>query len=228
MIDLASLEIMLMHYAAGGLPPAEALMVAAHLSLNPSARAKVSAYKAVGAGMVCSEEPSPVSDECLKSVLARIDAPKCEEKPACHAHLKKRAEQLDIPFPIFSVLSVACDHDRWAWRNIADGVDIIDVSICKQKIGRSEGYIRLMRIAPETRAARHGHDGIEITVVLNGTYVDETGHYRAGDIIIFRKNQELTHAPASGKDGCVCLVMSEKPLRFTNPLQRFLNFVHGF
>lgn len=228
MIDIASLEILLMHYAAGGLGPSEALMVAAHLAVNPRARAKVSAYKAAGAEMVCQEAPASLSDDCLKGVLSRIDAPAAEEKQSHQVNVQQRAQHLDIPVAVFSVLSVACDHDGWAWKKVADGVEIIDVAICERKIGKSEGYMRLMRFTPDTQTARHSHDGVEITLVLNGTYVDETGHYQAGDIVIFGKNRELTHAPKAGAEGCVCLMMTEKPLRFTNPLQRFLNFFHGF
>lgn len=61
----------------------------------------------------------------------------------------------------------------------------------------------IVRYAPDSRFARHGHPGGEEFVVLEGTFQDEAGDYPAGTYV--RNPPGSGHAPGS-QSGCVIFV----------------------
>lgn len=85
------------------------------------------------------------------------------------------------------------------------------------------GYrTRLLRIARGVGLPHHTHEGFEYTIVLEGGFSDQWGEYLEGDFAI--ADQEVDHAPvADARDGCLCLAVTDAPLRLTGPLGRFLN-----
>lgn len=61
----------------------------------------------------------------------------------------------------------------------------------------------IVRYAPDSRFARHGHPGGEEFLVLDGTFQDETGDVPAGTYV--RNPPGTGHAPGSAT-GCTILV----------------------
>ena len=61
----------------------------------------------------------------------------------------------------------------------------------------------IVRYAPDSRFARHGHPGGEEFLVLEGTFQDEAGDYPAGTYV--RNPPGSGHAPGS-QSGCVIFV----------------------
>ncbi len=61
----------------------------------------------------------------------------------------------------------------------------------------------IVRYAPGSRFARHGHPGGEEFLVLEGTFQDETGDFPAGTYV--RNPPGTAHSPGSD-EGCVILV----------------------
>ena len=81
---------------------------------------------------------------------------------------------------------------------------------------------RLYRIRPGTAMPQHSHEGREFTLLLAGGFSDETGHYLRGDVAAV--DSSVDHRPVAdpGED-CICLAVTDAPLRLTGPLGRFLN-----
>ena len=74
---------------------------------------------------------------------------------------------------------------------------------------------------------RHSHTGTELAMVLSGSYQDEIGRYTAGDLA--DHDEDVTHRPCSdARDGCICLIATEGPLRFEGFMLRMLQPVIGF
>ena len=60
------------------------------------------------------------------------------------------------------------------------------------------------RNSPGKMMPKHGHEGLEATMVFHGGYSDESGDYNKGDLVILEDNEE--HTPISSeKTGCICL-----------------------
>ena len=65
----------------------------------------------------------------------------------------------------------------------------------------------------------HSHRGLELTLVLCGAFSDATGSYSRGDLQ--EADEDLEHQPhaAPGED-CICLAVTDAPLRFRSVAAR--------
>lgn len=222
MIDFSVLEMLLMQYAAGGLSPSEALMVASHAALNPQARQKIAAYEALGGQMLCDNEARAVTPDCLDKIMARIDDA-CAETPC--------GEPLPIPLPaetglreeIRSLINAHCQTRQRGWAPLAGGIDVIYLKVSAPRRHR----LRLVRLAGGQQVPPHRHPGLEITLVLEGGFSDATGHYTVGDMVVI-DDPAFVHAPKADQAGCVCLTLMEAPLRFQSRMVGILNFFKRF
>jgi putative transcriptional regulator len=81
---------------------------------------------------------------------------------------------------------------------------------------------RLIRLMAGKRVPRHTHEGHELTVVIEGGFRDELGHHVRGDLVI--ADSHVDHRPVADEDGdCLCLTVTDAPLRLTGPIGRLLN-----
>lgn len=197
-------ESTLMAYAAGTLSEAFNLIVATHVSLCDTCRASVQAYDAVG-GALLDDEATPVGDDLLRNVLATLD-----DGFEIPAH---RTGSGDIPAPLHSYIGDNLSAIRW--KPIGMGV--------KQAIlPTSKGATaRLLYIPAGAAMPDHGHHGTEMTLVIKGAFRDADDYFARGDIEIADSN--IQHIPiADIHEDCICLAVTDAPLRFTSVLPRLL------
>ena len=120
-----------------------------------------------------------------------------------------------LPGPIARKYGLSMD--TIPWRRLAPGV-------WHHRLALSPGVtgdLRLLKIAAGRRMPEHGHGGTELTLVLDGSFDDETGTYRRGDIQDV--DGDLEHRPvASAQTGCICLVAAEQPARFKGIFSRLI------
>ena len=221
----SALDLLLLQYAAGGLEPSEALMAASLRAINPEARRKVARFEAMGGCMMDKEAKAAVSNDCLSAVLALIDAPAsapAEEKfKNCAEQDKSRG--MCLPDSVHLLISEHCPDFVMSWRETAEGVEMIDLKVATTGSGR----LNLIRARPHSATPQHSHDGIEITLVLNGSYIDGEDRHRAGDIVIIN-DHTLFHAPRAGEEGCVCLILTDGSLHFAQTTPQKPGFLARF
>jgi putative transcriptional regulator len=83
----------------------------------------------------------------------------------------------------------------------------------------------LLHIAPGGNVPCHTHKGFEITLLLQGSFDDDMGHYSVGDFILL--DGKHTHQPTT-KEGCVCLTVSSDAIHFTQGMSKLLNPIGKF
>lgn len=185
-------------YAAGSLRPAFALVAAAHIRGCPHCRADISIMEEVGGLMLEELPPAAMAADALERALARID---------------QGAEPIVLPEQarIDLVKELKLRRRRW----LAPGVWMAPVEL----EGAGDDLVYLLRVPPRTRTFEHGHNGMEFTTILKGSYRDASGSYRAGD---FQEiGAEVDHQPVAGADGeCLCLIASAAPMRMHSRLGR--------
>jgi putative transcriptional regulator len=200
-------DSLLMAYSAGALPEAFNLIVAAHISLCDECRAQLASFDSVGGALLEESDAAIMAEdsfaETMRLITSGAMAPLPERaRPAGHAVL---------PAPVRDY--VGGDLDKVKWQSIGMGV--------KQSILRTskDASIRLLYIPAGTAVPDHGHRGMELTLVLQGAFVDETDRFGPGDIEI--ADEELTHTPIAdiGED-CICLAATDAPLRFNKLIPR--------
>jgi len=195
-----------MGYAAGILPEAFSLVVATQMSISDEARARIASYEAIGGGILEDSDEAEMKPNAFKQALKEIDIP-TEKRP-----LPPMVEGI-FPKPLQKY--VGNDLNAIKWKNIGRGV--------RQAILKTDKHAtaRLIYIPAGTAMPNHGHNGLEMTLVLQGEFHDKEDFFARGDIEIGDEN--LHHTPtASGNGPCICLAASDAPLKFTSLLPRLL------
>jgi putative transcriptional regulator len=79
-----------------------------------------------------------------------------------------------------------------------------------------------MRIRAGRAVPRHTHRGYELVCVLEGGFSDAAGHYGRGDVAV--ADDGVDHQPTADADGdCICLAVTDAPVRLTGRFWRLLN-----
>ncbi|PID37273.1 MAG: transcriptional regulator [Rhodobacterales bacterium] len=191
-------------YASGNLPHPFALVVAAHVSLCLDCRAALEAHQAVGGLVLESAAPAHLSDGLKARVIDLLDRPAA---PAEAPH----AGHGPYPGPVAEAL-----HGKPPrWRRLGGGA--------RQHIlsATASGTVRLLYIPAGGAVPDHGHNGLEMTLVLQGSFSDETGTFGVGDVQVV--DEDLHHLPVAGNEApCICLAATDMPLRFNALIPRLL------
>lgn len=204
---------MLVDYASGALPEAEALIIASHISLCPECREEVCFAEAVGGVMLEEIEPAQMSDLALDRVLARLDEP----APIADSPAPVRLPSLStfLPQPIADL--VGGSFESLSWKTVIRGIEEVRLP---DLAGAAK--VALMRIRPGVSVPQHTHEGAEFTLVLSGGFSDARGHFERGDLSI--TGAEIDHRPvADAGEDCIVLAVTTAPLRLTGRFGRFLN-----
>ncbi|MGH1414543.1 MAG: ChrR family anti-sigma-E factor [Pelagimonas sp.] len=196
-------DAMIAAYASGNLPHPFALVVASHLSLCKDCRAALGAHQAVGGALLENTDGVDVSAGLKASIMDLLDAPAA-------------------PQPVFEPKGIypgaimeELKGKPLRWKTLGMGV--------KQSIlsESDAGSARLLYIPAGQAVPDHTHNGLELTLVLQGSFSDETGRFGVGDVEI--GDQDLEHTPvADAGDACICLAATDAPLRFNALVPRLL------
>lgn len=207
---------LMMAYATGSLNQAENLIVSAHVSMSQKGRSVLSRYESL-CGALFENECAPVamSDNSLENLLSRIDEDADSPSEIKHSNFLK---DVDIPSCLHGALSAL--NKKPDWSALMPGLEcyILELECKKNKI-------EFLKAEPDLKTPTHEHHGMEITLVLDGAYIDETGKYEVGDLFVL--DEDVRHAPsACPEKGCVCMVVSTASPK-VNPLMRLLNQLLG-
>ncbi|KIN74780.1 ChrR family anti-sigma-E factor [Sulfitobacter guttiformis] len=197
----------LIAYASGTLPEAFNLIAATHISLCDTCRANAHAYDAVG-GVLLEESRTPMTEGSLAHALARLGD---EVTPTLQ--IVQHTVTSDLPEPLRNY--IGGDLDSVKWRPVGMGVKQAILSTSK---GASA---RLLSIPAGAAMPDHGHNGKELTLVLKGAFQDADEYFARGDVEVAGK--DVQHIPVADiHEDCICLAVTDAPLRFEGFLPRIL------
>jgi putative transcriptional regulator len=203
-------EAVLVAYGAGGLSEMLALVVATHLAWCSECRAAVHAVEAVGGSLLETLPRSALADDALEHTLARLT----DQREPGGAIRSPQAGALRMPEPLRSYVGPVVES---RWRRLAPGIRDITVG-ARTPLG---GSARLLRVAPGRVLPHHGHRGIELTVILHGSYSDEVGRFGPGDVA--EVDHETRHRPlADAGQDCIGFIATDARLRFTGLVSRLM------
>ncbi|MEL6452268.1 MAG: ChrR family anti-sigma-E factor [Pseudomonadota bacterium] len=200
----------LMGYAAGTLPEAFNLMVAAHVSLCDTCRAQAESYDSVG-GEVLNQTPGnavAMDAGSLAATLALIAGGPMDTPPA-----PARTANAVLPGPLQDY--VGGDLDSIDWRGVGMGV--------KQAIlpTSRDASARLLFIPAGAAMPDHGHKGVEMTMVLQGAFQDDDDYFARGDVEV--ADSDMHHTPVADiHEDCICLAVTDAPLEFQGLLPKIV------
>ena len=191
-------------YVAGSLGHAFSLVVATHVSQCDECRARLEAEEMAGGVVLDRLEAVETSDALRARVFDGLDDEETAQAPA------PRKSGI---YPGALIAEMGSDQPRW--RALGGGIRQAILSADK------DGSARLLYIPPGLAVPDHSHHGLELTLVLQGSFHDETGEFGVGDVEV--ADDDLDHTPIAGMgEACICLAATDAPLKFSGLLPRLL------
>ena len=196
----------MLSYAAGALDPARSLLVGSHIGYHDDLQEAVRDAESIGGSLLESMQSAPVSNNVLDKLMSRIDAAQ-ESKIEPVAPVGNQ-----YPQPLMDFID--CDMDSLKWRSMGPGM-----SNARLWDGPNDERLWLLKARGGISVPEHGHSGDEWTLILQGSYQTATGQFGVGDIDV--ADAETVHQPVidTGEE-CICLVMTEGPIKFKSLIAR--------
>jgi putative transcriptional regulator len=106
-------------------------------------------------------------------------------------------------------------HGTLPWRTFLPGLRECLIARDGQAVAR------FLHCRPGKAIPAHTHTGLEAALVLQGGFVDATGHYGRGDIAV--ADDTVDHRPVGDRSGdCIIFMVLEAPVTLTGPFGRVL------
>ena len=191
-------EEFLLDYATGSLPDAFALILATHACMCPACHQNIRALETLGGFLPM--QASGEKTNALPTPAPSLPDTSCiplppitgwmglRTLPSCLAHCME-----DVPPPS-------------AWPEILPGIRAFPLPSVDAKL-------HLLSFAKGVQAPNHCHDGLEMTLVLDGELQDGKTLFSIGDVATCDTGD--CHAPKAGsRRNCLCLWATENDLVF--------------
>jgi putative transcriptional regulator len=201
----------LMSFAAGSLPAALAAAAAAHAAMCPRCRHEIAVLERLGGALMAGLQPVDLLAEGPRTPPAA--------DPRDQGLASAGTRDAEIPLPVTGLIGASLDDVTWRWL----GPGVWDHAVPVDGAGK----LRLLKVAPGHHIPEHGHGGSELTLVLRGSFHDQTGRYLRGDIADL--DEDVAHHPLiDGDIDCISLVASEAPEQFRSAVARQWQRLRGF
>ncbi len=204
-------DAFLIDYASGTLSEGWSLAVATHLALCPKCRKRLAAMEGAAGALLDKSVESGGEDVAWARFKARTIDVKVEEIKPVAASPKVPPV---LPEPLRSYLGG--DLGDLKWRALGRGAYQILIDTKD-----TETQVRLLRIPAGKPVPEHTHEGRELTLVLAGSFRDGDDLFARGDIE--EADGDLLHTPtATEGEDCICLAVTEAPLKFSSWIVRLM------
>lgn len=204
----------LVAYAAGNLSEAKATLVATHASFHPSLRKKIDFAENVGGAMLEAIEETALSDGFYDRLLGKIAT--SDNSDVQGSPENTQATNSLMPKPLADYLEGRSFSDL-KWRFMGPGMKQV-----KLWSGEDNEKLWLMKVKGGTEIPEHGHNGHEMTLVLQGSYRVNGHKYGVGDMEIAQDDID-DHRPIIDEgDDCICLVVTEAPIKLKSLVARVM------
>ena len=214
--DVVMSDDIITEYAAGKLSPAKHIIVACQSEIAESVAERVAFQEEVAASMLEDTESQSLSPLFMGNVLASLPA---QEKAASSA--QPTGEGL-APKSLRHMLGHGLKDMKW--KSLVPGVAVHD--ILGNRKTKEGDRLYLLKAKGGMRMPDHSHTGEEWSLILTGSYTVGGTRFTRGDLHI--EDETETHAPHidEGED-CICLVMTQGPLKMQGWLPKVVQRVVG-
>ena len=194
-------------YSSGKLGEAKSLFTSMYLYLNSFAARKASVFD------------NMLSQDFYE--LEGIKPKKLKYKDCIKPSMSVRKNKTLFSNPLNSIIG---DLNNLDWKTIYKGFKEFNIPL------NDNDSVKLIKMDPGTSVPLHSHNGKEYILVLDGSFCDEYGEYKKGDMQI--NDQKIKHNPtACNSKGCVCLSITENDVVFFGKFGSALNlftFIKSF
>jgi putative transcriptional regulator len=201
---------LLASYSAANLPLSQALCVSVHLEYCGECAEKIRRLNLVGSELMHQLKPSPPSPGLKDKLIGQLDSITTDAESDQH-----KPDNISVPRCLHQFIKTG--YEKISWKRISR--DIQSYELCRDQ---NNAKVEFLRIRPGGTSSTHTHMGDEYTVILEGSFSDETGLYHKGDFLL--RNASHHHTPVATLDkDCICLAVTEAPIQLTGFFGRLLN-----
>ncbi len=202
----------LLSYASGQMSSAHALATAAHLSACAQCRLQLSSLNNVGGSLLEQLPPAALASDSWQKLSRRLTDQQAPQSAVAAAPAS--AAPASLPAPVRALLPEGLPRK---WTRL--GTRLKQATLKELPDGT---LVALHYIRAGGQVPQHTHDGIEITLVLNGSFSDQHGLYQSGDMLVLDEHTDHTPTAVQNED-CLCLTVQSAPIRLTGPIGRWFN-----
>lgn len=205
-------EDLLLDYASGSLSEGWTIAAASHLALCPQCRAQSAQADVLGGTLLDTIAPEPLAADAWGAMRARLHAEPARKQVAPDSATAATKPVLPMPLRAY----VGGDIDSINWRALGRGAAQMLLPTADKTT-----QVRLLRIPAGKPVPEHSHGGRELTLVLAGSFRDGELLFGPGDIE--DADGSILHTPtATPEADCICLAVTDAPLRFSSWLVRLI------
>jgi len=206
---------MLMRYSAGTLAEGWSLGVATHLSLCRVCRSRLAAFNSMGGYLLEIEEGQTNLDAGWEAMKQRLTA---VERDSVVPLMRREPAEGIFPYPLGAYVRKA---GGLKWRGLGVGAAQMVIPT-----GDPTTIVRLLKVPAGKPVPEHSHGGTELTLVLDGSFSDEISTFHRGDVE--NADETVQHTPrAHPEKDCICLAVTDAPLKFKSRLMKILQPLIG-
>ena len=211
-------EEFLLDYTTGSLTEGWSLAIATHLTFCSKCRKDIADIEALGGTMLETIKATHIEVNTAEKIIE-----KARQLKTGRNLMPEKTGNGSNPHKLPMLLLPYLDSSKneVPWKRLGFGVNQFLLRTSDETT-----TARLLKIPGGRSVLEHSHNGSELTVVLSGKFSDETGTYGKGDFQ--QADEQLTHKPQTiGEDPCVCLLVTNSPLRFTGTMGRLIHPLLG-
>lgn len=202
-------------FAGGSLDEPSRLVVATHLRLCQSCRAKVRMLETAGGVLLQEAQAVALPPDSLEAALGRLDDPS-DARPADAVAVPAKEELPE------TILPLLIGYRLGPWRKLGLGLKMRFIETESR-----ESRVFMLEAEPGITLPRHRHSGREWTCVLQGAFRHQHGRFGAGDFD--EADATVEHHPSvETGERCICIVAMQGGIelqgwfgRLLQPLVRF-------
>lgn len=210
--DFSSMDSLLSGYVAGSLPVPVQVLMESHLELSNKNHGFVAGLEAAAGEQLSDLAPTALRDR--DSALEAIFA----AEPMTHTMQMKSAGDV-LPSALRDFIGYGVDDIPWKTKMPGfREFDLPDVDGC---------HVSMFWIKPGRTVPAHTHEGVELSLIIDGAFHDTRGRFGRGDISI--ADDSVDHRPTAEADRpCIGFAVCDGALRLTGPLhQRLGDIIAG-
>jgi len=203
--QFSSLDALVSGYVAGSLPVPLHVLMDAHLTLSDENRALVRGLESAAGAQLDDMSPACLSDR--DGALASIFG----SPPPLPAPTVSTG---NMPSALYDFVGYGIDEIPWKTKMPGfREYDMDDVDGC---------HVSMFWIKPGRTVPSHTHEGMELSLVIEGAFRDDRGRFGPGDISI--ADPTVDHRPTAEEDTpCIGFAVTDAPLRLTGSLRQRLS-----
>lgn len=203
-----TIDTLLTSYVGGSLPLPLQVMVDAHLEISEKNQPLVAGLEAAAGDALSDMVPAELSER--DSMLGSIFGSNASDQMPIM--MSKSTSIMPTMLRDF----IGHDIDNIPWRSVMPGFKEFDLE-------DMDGFhVSMFWIKPGRTVPAHTHEGSEISLIVQGAFVDERGRFGRGDISI--ADDTVDHRPTAEKNcPCIGFAVTDAPVRLTGPLHQRLS-----